>query len=270
MCWSTRATCCATTPWSSRAATACCSSTPASPSAEMACLARDLTRVGPARRGRVRHAPGLGPRALAPRPRRGAPLRHVTLRGLSCVSCVAGDDWRARAAEGLPPGDRRRHARWTCSASSRVCPHGATEIPWDGPQVRVVEHPAHSPGHAALVVEDRGVLVAGDMLSGRLRPDARRLRRHRRSARGLPRRAAACSRTSPTRRRRRRARPRVRRPRRSGVAPGSSWTAPTCTPCETVVAPTTRASAPRPSPAGSGSSDIHEGQVRSVAGRRGQ
>jgi glyoxylase-like metal-dependent hydrolase (beta-lactamase superfamily II) len=39
------------------------------------------------------------------------------------------------------------------------------QIPWDGPQVRIVEHQAHAPGHAALLVEERGVLVAGDMLS---------------------------------------------------------------------------------------------------------
>jgi glyoxylase-like metal-dependent hydrolase (beta-lactamase superfamily II) len=29
----------------------------------------------------------------------------------------------------------------------------------------VIEHPAHAPGHAALLVEESGVLVAGDMLS---------------------------------------------------------------------------------------------------------
>jgi glyoxylase-like metal-dependent hydrolase (beta-lactamase superfamily II) len=31
--------------------------------------------------------------------------------------------------------------------------------------VRIIEHPAHSPGHAALLVEEPRVLVAGDMLS---------------------------------------------------------------------------------------------------------
>lgn len=36
---------------------------------------------------------------------------------------------------------------------------------WDGPAVPVVEHPAHSPDHAAHVVEESRVLVAGDMLS---------------------------------------------------------------------------------------------------------
>jgi glyoxylase-like metal-dependent hydrolase (beta-lactamase superfamily II) len=42
---------------------------------------------------------------------------------------------------------------------------GATEIPWDGPRVRIIEHQAHAPGHAALLIEESGVLVAGDMLS---------------------------------------------------------------------------------------------------------
>jgi glyoxylase-like metal-dependent hydrolase (beta-lactamase superfamily II) len=49
-------------------------------------------------------------------------------------------------------------------------PAGTAEIPWDGPGVRVVEHQAHAPGHAALFVEERGVLVAGDMLSDVLVP----------------------------------------------------------------------------------------------------
>ena len=43
-------------------------------------------------------------------------------------------------------------------------------IPWDGPQVRIIEHQAHAPGHAALLIEERGVLVAGDMLSDVLIP----------------------------------------------------------------------------------------------------
>jgi glyoxylase-like metal-dependent hydrolase (beta-lactamase superfamily II) len=33
-----------------------------------------------------------------------------------------------------------------------------------------MEHPAHTRGHAALLIEDRGVLVAGDMLSDILIP----------------------------------------------------------------------------------------------------
>ena len=49
-------------------------------------------------------------------------------------------------------------------------PAGTEQVPWDGPRVRVIEHPAHAPGHAALLIEGRGVLVAGDMLSDVLIP----------------------------------------------------------------------------------------------------
>jgi glyoxylase-like metal-dependent hydrolase (beta-lactamase superfamily II) len=49
-------------------------------------------------------------------------------------------------------------------------PAGTARIPWDGPQVRIIEHQAHAPGHAALFIEERGVLVAGDMLSDVLVP----------------------------------------------------------------------------------------------------
>jgi glyoxylase-like metal-dependent hydrolase (beta-lactamase superfamily II) len=49
-------------------------------------------------------------------------------------------------------------------------PAEMTQIPWDGPHVRIVEHQAHAPGHAALLIDERGVLVAGDMLSDVLIP----------------------------------------------------------------------------------------------------
>jgi len=49
-------------------------------------------------------------------------------------------------------------------------PADAARIPWEGPEVRIVEHQGHAPGHAALLIEERGVLVAGDMLSDVLIP----------------------------------------------------------------------------------------------------
>ena len=53
-----------------------------------------------------------------------------------------------------------------------------TPLPSDGAPLpgEVIEHQAHAPGHAALLLADRGVLVAGDMLSDVLIPllDARR------------------------------------------------------------------------------------------------
>lgn len=38
-------------------------------------------------------------------------------------------------------------------------------VPWDGPEVRVIEHGAHACGHGALWLAETRVLVAGDMLS---------------------------------------------------------------------------------------------------------
>jgi glyoxylase-like metal-dependent hydrolase (beta-lactamase superfamily II) len=49
-------------------------------------------------------------------------------------------------------------------------PAETVQIPWDGPEIRIIEHQAHAPGHAALLIEERGVLVAGDMLSDVLVP----------------------------------------------------------------------------------------------------
>jgi glyoxylase-like metal-dependent hydrolase (beta-lactamase superfamily II) len=49
-------------------------------------------------------------------------------------------------------------------------PNEMARIVWDGPQVRIVEHQAHAQGHAALLIAERGVLVAGDMVSDLLIP----------------------------------------------------------------------------------------------------
>lgn len=44
-------------------------------------------------------------------------------------------------------------------------PVGTDVLPWPGRPVEIIAHPAHVTGHAALLVADVGVLVAGDMLS---------------------------------------------------------------------------------------------------------
>jgi glyoxylase-like metal-dependent hydrolase (beta-lactamase superfamily II) len=46
----------------------------------------------------------------------------------------------------------------------------AERMPWEGPEARIVVHRAHAPGHAALLMPEHGVLVAGDMLSDVLVP----------------------------------------------------------------------------------------------------
>jgi len=47
-----------------------------------------------------------------------------------------------------------------------------TPLPADGGPIpgEIIEHPAHAVGHAAILVPDRGVLIAGDMLSDVLIP----------------------------------------------------------------------------------------------------
>ena len=44
-------------------------------------------------------------------------------------------------------------------------PAGAVEVPWPGPAALLVEHEAHAPGHAAVVLPASGVVLAADMLS---------------------------------------------------------------------------------------------------------
>ena len=42
---------------------------------------------------------------------------------------------------------------------------GETSIEWNGPEVWIIEHRAHAPGHAALHVPTESVLLVGDMCS---------------------------------------------------------------------------------------------------------
>jgi glyoxylase-like metal-dependent hydrolase (beta-lactamase superfamily II) len=78
-------------------------------------------------------------------------------------------DWRDQVAGVLPPQIADGMSMDLFGLVTGLPPE-TTQIPWDGPRVRIIEHPAHAPGHAALLIEERGVLVAGDMLSDVLVP----------------------------------------------------------------------------------------------------
>ena len=130
---------------------------------EMTCLANDLSELGqPVVAGFSTHPDWdhvLWHTKLGDAPRYGTARCAADMRDL-----LSNPDWKARAAEGLPPEIAEKTP---LDVFGRVTglPAGTTRIPWDGPHVRIIEHPAHAPGHAALFIEERGVLVAGDMLS---------------------------------------------------------------------------------------------------------
>ena len=82
---------------------------------------------------------------------------------------LSNADWKAGVAEGLPP-EIADEIPLELFGLITGLPAETAQLPWDGPEVRIIEHPAHAQGHAALLIEERGVLVAGDMLSDILIP----------------------------------------------------------------------------------------------------
>ncbi len=77
---------------------------------------------------------------------------------------------KARVAAALIPPDIVEQVPLDLMGDITGLPAGTAQLPWDGPRVRIIEHQAHAPGHASLLIGDRGVLVAGDMLSDVLVP----------------------------------------------------------------------------------------------------
>ena len=135
---------------------------------ELACLANDLRELGePVVAGFATHPDWdhvLWHADLGEAPRYG------TARCAAYLRDVRSDpDWTERVAEGLPP-EIADEVPLEGFGLITGLPADTARIPWDGPGVRIVEHPAHAPGHAALLIEERGVLVAGDMLSDILIP----------------------------------------------------------------------------------------------------
>jgi glyoxylase-like metal-dependent hydrolase (beta-lactamase superfamily II) len=96
--------------------------------------------------------------------------RYGTARGAASMrNLLSQADWKAQVAEGLPP-EIAEEVPMDLFGLITGLPAEAKQIPWDGPRVRVIEHQAHAQGHAALLIEERRVLVAGDMLSDVLIP----------------------------------------------------------------------------------------------------
>ncbi|SFS14260.1 Glyoxylase, beta-lactamase superfamily II [Microbacterium sp. cf046] len=135
---------------------------------EMASIAADLRELGTAVAAGFATHPDwdhvLWHPSLGDAPRYGTALCAASIRDV-----LARPDWKEQVAEGLPPEVADDVPMELFGLISGL-PAGASQVPWDGPRARVIEHRAHAQGHAALLVEDRRVLVAGDMLSDVLVP----------------------------------------------------------------------------------------------------
>jgi glyoxylase-like metal-dependent hydrolase (beta-lactamase superfamily II) len=130
---------------------------------EMACLLSDLRVLGqPVVAGFSTHPDWdqvLWHAELGAAPRYGTARCAASMRDL-----LADEDWSARVAEGLPP-EIAGEVPLDLFGLIAHLPTDNALIPWDGPEIRILEHQAHATGHAALVIEEYRVLVAGDMLS---------------------------------------------------------------------------------------------------------
>ena len=135
---------------------------------EMAALADDLRELGqPVVAGFSTHPHWDH---LLWHARLGAAPRYGTARCAATARDLLSDArWKARIAEWIP-ADIVEQVPLDLLGLITGLPAEMAQIPWDGPQVRIIEHQAHAPGHAALLIEERGVLVAGDMLSDVLIP----------------------------------------------------------------------------------------------------
>jgi glyoxylase-like metal-dependent hydrolase (beta-lactamase superfamily II) len=137
-------------------------------SREMACLVNDLRELGqPVVAGFSTHPHWdllLWDSRFGSAPRYGTARCAATAR-----ERLSDAGAKARVARMLPP-DIADHVPLDLLGVITDLPGETAQIPWDGPGIQVVEHQGHAPGHAALLIEERGVLVAGDMLSDVLIP----------------------------------------------------------------------------------------------------
>ena len=103
-------------------------------------------------------------------PSLGTAPRYGTDRGAATIRArLADPGWESLLARVIPPDIADQVPRDLLGLIAGL-PAETARIPWDGPDIRIIEHQAHAAGHAALLIEERGVLLAGDMLSDALIP----------------------------------------------------------------------------------------------------
>jgi glyoxylase-like metal-dependent hydrolase (beta-lactamase superfamily II) len=135
---------------------------------ELACLVSDLRELGQTVVAGFATHPDwdhvLWHAGLGAAPRYGSARCAASMREL-----LAQENWREQAEEGLPP-EIAGEVPLDLFGLITGLPAGTARIPWDGPEVLIIEHQAHAIGHAALVICEYRVLIAGDMLSDVLIP----------------------------------------------------------------------------------------------------
>jgi glyoxylase-like metal-dependent hydrolase (beta-lactamase superfamily II) len=135
---------------------------------EIVCLANDLRELGQTTVAGFSTHPHWD--HLLWHPRLGAAPRYGTARGAASARELLSDPlWKDNIAALIPPDIAEQVPLYLLGLTTGL-PAERAELPWDGPQIRIIEHQAHARGHAALLIEERGVLVAGDMLSDVLIP----------------------------------------------------------------------------------------------------
>ncbi|WP_421735273.1 MBL fold metallo-hydrolase [Cellulomonas sp.] len=131
---------------------------------ELACLASDIRELGQTVVAGFSTHPHWD--HLLWHPELGDAPRYATARcAATAAERLSGDVAAIAKAVGIP-----EEVPLDLLGLVTGLPAGTVQIPWDGPAVRIIEHAGHAPGHAALLIEDCGVLVAGDMLSDVLIP----------------------------------------------------------------------------------------------------
>lgn len=136
--------------------------------AELTCLAQDLADAGQTVVAGFSTHPHWD--HLLWHERFGGAPRYGTAACAATVRARLSDPGAKARVATLIPADIVDQVPLDLLGLVTALPDGTTQIPWDGPPLRILEHQAHASGHAALLVEDRGVLVAGDMLSDVLIP----------------------------------------------------------------------------------------------------
>ncbi|WP_433291390.1 MBL fold metallo-hydrolase [Actinoplanes sp. CA-030573] len=135
---------------------------------ELACLADDLAAEGRTVLAGFSTHPHwdhlLWHARLGPAP------RYATARAAETARTRLSDPGAKDRVRSMMPPEIAGHVPLEPLGDVTGLPAGAERVPWDGPPVRIIEHQAHAPGHAALLVEESGVLIAGDMLSDVLVP----------------------------------------------------------------------------------------------------